>query len=186
MKTEIPQRLAAFLFACMLFAAASCGRDPGPVRSTSHFRMMDDTLINYNKGISRNEDQEIMDYTTRYGWDVLTTSTGVRYLIYKQGTGMKVEKGAAVTIRYDLKLLTGKHIYSSDSMGPKEFAAGYGEVEAGLQEAVMLMRQGDRAKVIIPSRLGHGLLGDGKKIPPGATLVYDVEVTGVKPPKEQP
>jgi len=40
------------------------------------------------------------------------------------------------------------------------------------------MRQGDRAKLIVPSHLAFGLLGDLKKIPAGATLVYDIEILG--------
>lgn len=164
----------------LVFALSSCRRDPGPVRSTSNIRMMDDTLINYNKGISRTEDQEIRDFIARHGWHMTTTPTGVRYLIYRQGTGAAAERGKTAEIRYQLSLLDGEKIASSDSLGPLNLVVGYGEIEPGLQEAIMLMRQGDRAKVIIPSRLGYGLLGDARGIPPGATLVYDLEMVSVK------
>lgn len=171
---------ALLLLAGIQVLLVSCRHEPGPVRSTSNFRMMDDTLIRYNQGASRTEEQEIRDFTARYGWDMIATPTGVRYLVYKQGGGPAAERGKIAVIRYDLKLLSGKRIYTSDSLGLKEFPVGHGEVEAGLQEAIQLMRKGDRAKVIIPSRLAYGLLGDGNLIPPGATLVYDIELVDVK------
>lgn len=172
--------LRSLLPAFVLLLLVSCGQEPGPVRSTSNFRMMDDTLLNYNKGAVRTEEQEIRDFAVRYGWDMISTATGVRYLIYKQGTGTKAERGKIAVIRYQAGLLNGSPVYSSDSLGTREITVGYGDTETGLQEAIQLLREGDRAKIIIPSRLAFGLIGDGKRIPPGATLVYDIEVVGVK------
>jgi len=167
----------------MMIILSGCGSEPQPSRSTSNIRMMDDTLINYNKGVVRNEDQEIRDFAARYGWDVMTTATGLRYLIYKQGSGPKAERGRIAVVRYEVKLLNGSPLYSSDSLGVKEFLIGQSDVEAGLEEGIRLMRTGDRAKLILPSRLAFGLLGDGKKIPPGATLVYDIELVAQKAPQ---
>lgn len=172
--------LSCLLTAFPAFLLLSCGQEPSPIRSTSNIRMMDDTLINYNKGAARTEDQEIRDYAARYGWDMITTSTGLRYLIYKRGSGPAAEEGTIVVIRYQENLLTGKPVASSDSLGPKEFPVGHGVAEPGLQEAVRLMRTGDRAKVIIPSHLAYGLLGDGNRVPPGAALVYDIELVALR------
>jgi FKBP-type peptidyl-prolyl cis-trans isomerase FkpA len=168
--------------AALAFLLLSCGQEPGPVRSTSNLRMLDDTLINYNRGAARTEDQEIRDYTARYGWDMITTSTGLRYLIYKHGSGPAAKPGKIAIIRYRENLLNGKPVASSDSLGLKQFPVGHGEAEPGLQEAIQLMRTGDRAKVIIPSHLAFGLLGDGNRVPPGASLVYDIELVAVKDP----
>jgi FKBP-type peptidyl-prolyl cis-trans isomerase len=170
------------LAATLALLLLSCGQEPGPVRSTSNFRMLDDTLINYNKGATRTEDQEIRDYAARYGWDMITTSTGLRYLIYKRGSGPEAKPGKIAIIRYRETLLNGNPVASSDSIGLKQFPVGHGEAEPGLQEAIQLMRTGDRAKVIIPSHLAFGLLGDGDRVPPGASLVYDIELVAVKDP----
>jgi len=51
-----------------------------------------------------------------------------------------------------------------------------------LEEGLLLLHQGDKAKFIIPSHLAYGLLGDQKQIPPGATLVYDVELIQLNKP----
>lgn len=168
------------LVAVVTIFLASCGDDPRPGRSTSNLRMMDDTLISYNKGVVRTEDQEINDFAARYGWDVRSTPTGLRYLVYKQGSGPKALQGRIAVVRYQVSLLNGVKVYSSDSLGPKEFMIGHGGVEPGLEEGILLLRTGDRAKFILPSRLAFGLLGDGKRIPPGAALVYDIELVAQK------
>ncbi len=146
-----------------------------------HLKMMDDTLIRYHKGVVRNEEQEIRDYAERHGWDVKSTPSGLRYLIYRPGDGPKATRGQIAVIKYSVQLLDGTHVYSSDSLGPREFEVGHGGVEAGLEEGILLLHTGDRAKLIIPSHLAFGLLGDENRIPPGATLVYDVELIELKP-----
>jgi FKBP-type peptidyl-prolyl cis-trans isomerase len=79
-----------------------------------------------------------------------------------------------------VRLIDGSEIYSSDQSGNKEFVIGRGGVESGLEEGILLMRQGDRAKFIIPSHLGFGLLGDQDKVPPKSTLIYDLELLELK------
>jgi FKBP-type peptidyl-prolyl cis-trans isomerase len=138
--------------------------------------MLDDSIIDYHRGVLRTENQEISDFLARYGWKMKTTSTGLRYLIYKKGIGKKPVKGMTVEIGYSVRLLDGTLCYSSDSLGNKRFRIGYEEVESGLEEGIFLLNQGDRAKLIIPSHLAFGLLGDQKKIPPGSALVYDVDL----------
>lgn len=172
--------LAGVVASGLILLTCGCNQEPGPVRSTTHLRMMDDTLIQYNKGAARTEDQEIRDFAARYGWDMVVTPSGLRYLIYKPGDGRKARSGETAVIKYQVSLLNGRKIYSSDSLGLREFFIGQGDAESGLQEAMLLMKIGDRAKIIIPSRLGYGLLGDGKRIPPGSALVYDVELTDLK------
>lgn len=108
------------------------------------------------------------------------TGTGLRYLIYKKGEGVKAEKEKFVKIKYKVNLITGTPCYSSEKEGPKEFLIGKAEVESGLEEGILLMRVGDKAKFIIPSHLAFGLLGDEDKIPKRATLVYDVELMDVR------
>jgi FKBP-type peptidyl-prolyl cis-trans isomerase FkpA len=174
--------ICGFAVAGFAIFLASCGEDPRPSRSTSNIRMMDDTLIKYNKGVALTEDQEIKDFAARYGWDIRSTQTGLRYLIYKQGSGPIAQRGRIAVVRYQVNLLNGKKVYSSDSLGPKEFVISHGGVEPGLEEGILLLRTGDRAKFILPSRLAFGLLGDGNKIPPGAALVYDLELVAQKSP----
>ena len=53
-------------------------------------------------------------------------------------------------------------------------------IEDGLHKAVLYLKSGDKAKILIPSHLAHGLLGDSKKIPPMSPIIYDIEIISVK------
>lgn len=163
----------------ILFMVA-CGESPRPARGTSNIRLSDEKLIEYNRGVVKTEEQQIEDFLARYQWDVNQTPSGLRYLIYRKGAGRKAGSGMKVSFRYTVKLLNGTLVYSSDSTGEKEFILGHGRVESGLEEGMLLLREGDRAKFIIPSHLAFGLLGDQQKIPPGASLVYDIEIMEFK------
>jgi FKBP-type peptidyl-prolyl cis-trans isomerase len=142
--------------------------------------MMSDSIVNYNRGVVRTEDQQIEDFISRYNWKMIKTGTGLRYLIYKKGKGEKAGKGKIAVIGYTLRFLNGNLCYSSDKEGLKEFKIGYGNVESGIEEGILLMHVGDRAKFIVPSHLAFGLLGDQNKIPQQATLVYDIELVKLK------
>jgi FKBP-type peptidyl-prolyl cis-trans isomerase len=83
-------------------------------------------------------------------------------------------------MEYNVKLLTGDMIYSSKELGSKTFEIGHGGVESGLEEALLYLKLGDKAKLIIPSHLAFGLLGDQNKVPPRSTLVYDIEIVNLK------
>ncbi len=137
-------------------------------------------LINANKKLVKSEDQRINDFINRYNWEMTETKTGLRYLIYENGDGHLVKKDNIVMYNYTVKLLTGELCYSSKELGPKQFRVGKGGVESGLEEAILFLKKGDRAKIIIPSHLAFGLVGDGNKIPAKATLVYDLELIELK------
>jgi FKBP-type peptidyl-prolyl cis-trans isomerase FkpA len=172
-----PARVAFLLLSLWLI---SCSEEPHPSRSTRNLSMMSDSLVNFNRAVILTEDQQIEDFVTRYGWKMQKTGTGLRYLIFKKGQGMKAEKGKVAVIRYTLRLLNGNLIYSSERSGLKEFKIGYGGVESGVEEGILFMQVGDRAKFIVPSHLAFGLLGDQNKIPQRATLVYDIELVKLK------
>lgn len=142
--------------------------------------MMSDSLVKYNRGVVLTEDQQIDDFVARYGWKLTKTGTGLRYMIFQEGHGEKTKKGKIAVIRYTLRFLNGNLCYSSDKEGLKEFKIGYGGVESGVEEGILLMHVGDRAKFIVPSHLAFGLLGDQNKIPQNATLVYDIELVKIK------
>jgi FKBP-type peptidyl-prolyl cis-trans isomerase len=135
-----------------------------------------ESLMKVNKKMVKSEDEQIEDYIARYGWRMKKTGTGLRYMIYKQGSGPTAEKGKVAKIFFSVSLLNGDICYTSESEGPKEFLIGQGGVESGLEEGILFLKKGDRAKFILPSHLAFGLVGDTGKIPAKATLVYDIEL----------
>jgi len=66
--------------------------------------------------------------------------------------------------------------FDSISTGLKKFIIGKGQAENGLEEALLMMKYGDKARLILPPHLAFGLLGDDKKIPRRAIIVYEIEV----------
>jgi FKBP-type peptidyl-prolyl cis-trans isomerase len=169
-----------YSFVLLIVLCFGCSEPPKPSTSTRHLGMMSDSLLKYNRGVIKTEDQQIDDFVARYGWNMTKTGTGLRYLIFKKGHGVKAMKGKIAVISYTLRFLNGDLCYSSDKDGLKEFKIGYGNVESGVEEGILLMHVGDRAKFIVPSHLAFGLLGDQNKIPRQATLVYDIELVKIK------
>jgi FKBP-type peptidyl-prolyl cis-trans isomerase FkpA len=158
----------------VLFVFSQCGevnRDKTP-QVPSDYK---ESLLKANQEAVRIENEQIDDYVRRHHLDMKTTETGIRIMILKQGIGQKAETGRTVKLSYTLTFLTGDTVYSAAKDGPIIFEIGKGQVITGLEEAILLLKVGDRAKIIIPSHLAFGLIGDQKKILHKATLVYDME-----------
>lgn len=97
------------------------------------------------------------------------------------GTGVEAVVGKKVSVHYTGTLLNGTKFDSSLDRGePFEFPLGAGYVIKGWDEGVQGMKVGGKRKLIIPSDLGYGSRGAGSAIPPNATLVFEVELLGVK------
>ena len=139
-----------------------------------------ESLEKVNRYLVRTEGEDIENYIRRHGWDMEETGTGLRVWVYEHGNGPQAEKGLVATLNYKTWLINGDLIYSSNELGPKEFLIGKGGVESGLEEAILKLHVGDKAKLIIPSHLAFGLLGDNNKIPPRSTVVYDIELISLK------
>jgi len=165
------------LIVCLL--GISCGNDPKPVKTIQPEAYKKD-LEKVNKTLVQKENEDIDDYIARHEWKMKSTGTGLRYLIYYNGKGKKPAANDKVVIRFEVSLINGIECYNSDKDGLKMIELGKAEVESGLEEGIMLMKVGDKAKLILPSHLAFGLLGDENKIPKRATLIYDVELVEIK------
>ena len=166
----------------LIFLVASCSGDDHQDRTskTVYSKDLQKSLLDANRKAVQTEDQQIDDFIKRYNWNMSQTGTGLRYNIYQNGKGKRAVEGKIAVINYEVSLLNGKVLYTSAVSGPKEFMIGRGGVESGLEEGILLMREGDHAKFIIPSHLAYGLAGDQNKITGKATLVYDVELLKLK------
>ena len=138
--------------------------------------MSKESLIRANKGLVTIDHERIEAFAERHQWEMGTTETGLWYQIYEHGTGDSARNGLIASLKYTVSLLDGTLCYSSDSTGEKTFLIGQGGVESGLEEGILLMRCGDKARFIMPPHLAHGLPGDNDKIPPRSTIVYQVEL----------
>jgi FKBP-type peptidyl-prolyl cis-trans isomerase len=139
-------------------------------------QVFNENLVKANKGLVDNDQQEIAKYLARRNWNMQKSETGLWYEIIKSTNGKITKSGKIVQLRYQISLLDGTLCYSSDSLGLKTFKIGQGGVESGLEEAVLLLKEGDAGRFILPPYLAYGLLGDENKIPPRSTIVYNVEL----------
>jgi peptidylprolyl isomerase/FKBP-type peptidyl-prolyl cis-trans isomerase FkpA len=96
------------------------------------------------------------------------------------GTGAEARAGLQVEVHYTGRLLDGKQFDSSRGGSPFSFKLGAGQVIKGWDQGVAGMRVGGQRKLTIPPELGYGMRGFPGVIPPQATLVFDVELLGVR------
>ena len=115
------------------------------------------------------------------GAKAVTTPSGLRYEDIVVGTGESPQPGKQVVVHYTGTLEDGTKFDSSlDRNQPFEFQIGVGRVIKGWDEGVMSMKIGGKRKLVIPPQLGYGARGAGGVIPPNATLVFEVELLGIK------
>ena len=169
-----------FLSGLLIVLLASCGSDDKKPVTTVDPTKYDTTLVKVNKTLVKSEDDQIVNFIDRYQWNMQKTGTGLRYMIYSKGNGVKAEIGKHAIIYFTVRLITGDVVYSSKQDGTKDIFIGKSDEISGLEEGLLLLHVGDKARFIIPSHLAFGLLGDENKIPKRATLVYDVELTEIK------
>lgn len=114
--------------------------------------------------------------------DFTTTESGLRYYDIVEGDGDVAEAGSSVTVNYTGWLTNNIKFDSSLDEGrtPFTFTLGTGAVIPGWDEGVEGMRVGGKRQLLIPAELGYGETGGGT-IPPGATLIFDVELLEVAP-----
>lgn len=109
-----------------------------------------------------------------------TTASGVKYETLKEGTGAEAKSGQKVSVHYTGTLENGNKFDSSRDRGePFSFTIGQKEVIKGWDEGIPGMKVGERRKLTIPASAGYGDQAQAA-IPPNSTLIFDVELVGIK------
>lgn len=109
------------------------------------------------------------------------TPSGIAYKMIKEGTGKAPKATDVVKVHYHGTLIDGTVFDSSVERG-KEVEFPLDRVIKGWTEAVQLLKEGGKIKVVIPSELAYGDVGAPPKIPGGATLIFEIELFEVKGP----
>jgi len=115
----------------------------------------------------------------------MTTASGLQITDTKVGTGASPKAGQTCVMHYTGWLYKdgkkgAKFDSSVDRGDPFEFTIGVGQVIKGWDEGVAGMKVGGKRTLVIPPQLGYGARGAGGVIPPNATLIFEVELLGVK------
>lgn len=166
------------LVALVLTALVSCKHNDS-VTQVRNRQEEKESLVKVNKLLVEKDIDLIESYVKRRGWEMKITESGLWYMIYEEGSGPKAAEGKIITMDYRISLLDGSICYDSKKNGPRQFLIGRGGVESGLEEGVLLLRKGDKARLIMPPHLAHGLLGDEENIPARSIIVYDLEVLNI-------
>ena len=136
--------------------------------------------IELNKVITLEEKIDIKIFLERHrDWKMVETGSGLQYFIYEHGSGRKAVPGVSVDINYKVMTLDEKICYQTGEDEVLEVRIDHSEIETGLQEGLKQMRVGDKAKMVIPSHLAHGLTGDYNKIPPLTPILIDVQLVEI-------
>lgn len=129
----------------------------------------------FNKEVAIEEAIDIKLFLAHHAtWKMQKTGTGLQFFIYKKGSGEPAKVGMTAQVRSEIRLLDGSVCYQTPLDTYDEFVIDQSEIETGIQEGIKKMNVGDRAKLIIPSHLAHGLVGDMDKIPPLSPIVVDL------------
>jgi peptidylprolyl isomerase len=114
-----------------------------------------------------------------------TTASGLVITVVEEAKQPGAQAGDIVWVHYTGKLLNGEQFDSSVGGKPLKFTLGTGQVIKGWDEGVAGMKVGEKRNLVIPPDLAYGAAGSGGKIPPNATLAFDVELVGLARPGPQ-
>lgn len=142
--------------------------------------ILSSSKCNENQAGSTAESASDVTTEAKGGVDTVTTSTGLKYIIWKKGQGEKAEKGDNVSVHYAGRLLSGEPFDNSYDRGRAfDFPLGGGRVIKGWDEGIAYLTVGDSATLIIPANLGYGSI-ERPNIPANSTLIFDVQLMSVK------
>ena len=106
------------------------------------------------------------------------TSTGLRYIILKEGRGdARPQHGDVVKVLFQGKLLDGRVFNEAlDPAKPAPMRIGRDLLIPAWEESLKNMRRGEKRLIIVPYELGYGTKGDPPRVPRRATLIFEIEV----------
>jgi FKBP-type peptidyl-prolyl cis-trans isomerase FkpA len=130
-----------------------------------------------NKLLAKKEADDMDAYARQHKMNFVNTDLGLRYYVYEPSAkGDSIRDNTQITMDFTVSLLDGTECYSSAQKGPKTFIVGKEDIESGIHMGVKFLKKGDKAVIMIPSHLAHGLLGDMDKIPPQMPIIYDIQI----------
>jgi FKBP-type peptidyl-prolyl cis-trans isomerase FkpA len=167
--------------AVIVLLPLACSNPESPYEQRQKKEINTETLkkqfIKANQQIVQKENDEMDYYAKSHQMNFTPTKSGVRYYVYEASArGDSIKDGMEISMNFKVSLLDGTEVYNSKELGKKTFKVGQENIESGIHKGVQYLKRGDKALLLIPSHLAHGLLGDSKKIPPQMPIVYDVQI----------
>lgn len=180
-KSIVNKYFLCFLIGAFAFLLACKPNQEQDEKNAYNHEKVKQQFVKANQQVVVKENDEMDYYQKSHQMSFVKTTSGIRYYVYKPSLkGDSIKNDDVIKINYTVSLLDGTECYSSKIDGAKEFTVGMENIEDGIHKAVLFLKAGDKALVLIPSHLAHGLLGDSKKIPPQSPILYDIEILSVK------
>lgn len=168
-------KLVLFVFLSIVLVACSSSTEKKEIDWTKQ------KSIEMNQRIAQKEKLNIAMYLEhRKMLNMQQTGSGLYYGIYKKTDGDSAKTGMEAGVKYIITFLNGDTCYVTPKDEIVYFKIDKTDIESGVQEGVKKMKLGEKAILIIPSHLAHGITGDNNKIPPITPLVIDLELKELK------
>jgi len=178
-------KLISYIFLFIMLLSLGCCTSK-PKQSEVTKEQIRQPMMDVNRQLVNKESERINSYIERHQYKAEPTGTGLRMVWLKRNnsTGKKPKVGDVATVKYQIELLDGTICYSSEEKGARSFVVASDNVESGLHEGIQLMQPGEKAVLIMPPHLAHGMRGDEDKIPPLSSLVVTLEFVSLSEKKQ--
>ena len=168
------------LYILFIIAALTACREPEK-ENKQEFKINKEAIkkqfVEANKLLAKKESDDMDAYARQHKMNFVNTDLGLRYYVYQPSEkGDSIRDNTTITMDFTVSLLDGTECYSSVEKGPKTFIVGKEDLESGIHKGVKFLKKGDKAIILIPSHLAHGLLGDMDKIPPQMPIIYNIQI----------
>ncbi|MCQ2252186.1 MAG: FKBP-type peptidyl-prolyl cis-trans isomerase [Bacteroidales bacterium] len=156
---------------------------------TFHVRMRDiydgaeyqKQIDEYNAKMEAQELLILKDYLRNENISQQPSQSGLYKIVSKAGDGKQTAEGKTVTVHFVGSLIDGSEFDNSYKRNePFTFQLGAGKSIPGFEEGIASMTKGEKCRLIMPSTLGYGSRGVSGRIPPFATLIFDIELVDIK------
>jgi FKBP-type peptidyl-prolyl cis-trans isomerase len=168
------------IFLLLGLLAGSCGSGPtapDPDRHSVSSVVVGKQFERANQALLRKENDEMDAYERIHDLHFNRTPAGIRFITYvTSAKGDSVRLGMNVSLNYTVSTLSGDVCYTYSYPEDRPFRVGEAPAESGIQRGITFLKKGDKALLLIPSFMAHGLLGDLNRIPPQMPLVCRVEI----------
>ena len=153
------------------------------VQTKNEYEKEKEAFLNWINDFGNYEKVILKQFIEEEKLDLKPTNSGLLYLVIEEGEGKRVEKGDTILVHYEGKFLNGK-FFDSTKKRDDPFQFVYGQkwqVIEGLEEAIGMMKEGERALFILPSDMAFGERGSSTGIiPPFTSVIFEVELLSVK------
>jgi len=162
-----------------IFLMCACNSSSREEKKIVDSQKLKEQFVKANRHNLQREKDIIEQYIRTHQLPYKYTPAGIYLFVVTSSDKSKadsVRPGNKIKVEYSIYLLDGTLCYASKKNNPALIVVEQDNTESGIHRGLQMLKTGDRARMIIPSYLAHGLMGDGDKIPPQSPILVDITV----------